>query len=87
MLGVQSLRIRSSLLASAFAVATVAAALAAGSGPRPEVAVKTDRLPIPVKVSCEPATCDDPAAPTYRTDVDTDSAAQTTTLTRIPVSD
>lgn len=86
MFGVRTLRIRSSVLASAAALATVAAALAAGSGGTPQVAVKSDRLPMPVTVSCEGADCA-PSAPTYRTVVDHDREDGVTTLTRVPVGD
>lgn len=87
MLGVRTLRIRSSVLASALAVASVAAAVAAGTGTPPEVVVKSDRLPIPVRVSCPATTCDETVATAYRTTVETDHGARTTTLMRTPIED
>lgn len=88
MFGVRTLRIRSSLLASAAAVVTVAAALAAGNGTPPEMAIKSDRLPMPVqKISCDGAACAMPAAPAYKTDIEHDRGANLTTLTRTPVID
>jgi hypothetical protein len=87
MLAVRTLRIRSSLLASAAAVGTVAAALAAGTGAAPTVAAKGDRLPMPVQISCEGPTCDGAAATPYRTTVEHDRDAGVTTLTRIEVED
>lgn len=88
MFGARTLRIRSSLLASAAAVVTVAAALAAGNGTQPQMAIKGDRLPMPVqKVSCEGGGCPALVARSFTTDVEHDRNAGLTTLTRIPVND
>lgn len=84
MFGVRTLRIRSSLLASAAAVATVAAALAAGSGEPPALATKGDRLPLPETVHCAGVDCAPPVSASYRTIVEHDRAGSLTTLTRIP---
>ena len=100
MFGARTLRIRSSMLASALAVASVAAAVAAQTGgTSPAAAAKSDRLPLAIdRAACQAESCVegvkldcptgcDGTTPAFFTEIEVDRGAHTTTLTRVPLQD